>query len=1604
MGDPPVRKKFCSILLILFLIIQVTFVLALANPNTEVKHDLGQFPDDNTLQGTRNLLENAPKVFTENKGQVKDPEIRFYDTGGSIWFTDSGVWFNIWEQEIKSEINPMDLLDPFKMYKPKELTRRRGVIIKQEFLGANQVIPHGINRVLWNSNFFYGNDSSKWRANVPNYQEIYYENIYDGIDLRYYLSNTGLKYDFIIHPWGNSQDIRLRYTGVKNLVTDYYGNLILKTGYKDIIDGNIFIYQEENYKINPVEGRFVLYGDNEFGFEIIGEYSKDMDLIIDPNLNLEYSTYTGGTNEDTIHDLDIDSKGNVYATGQTKSGNFPKTPGVFDEVLNGTSDVFVFKIDENGSALLFSTFIGGDDFEEGFNIAIDLAGNSYITGYTYSPDFPTTPGAFDSELIGEDVFVLKLNENGSDLIYSTLIGGDSGERGFDIIINDNGEAIIEGYTYSKTTFPITPDAFDSSHNGGDDLFILKLSQNGSTVLYSTFIGGSGSDLAGSMDIDSQGNIVVCGSTTSSDFPNTTGTYDSTLGGFIDGIVFKFNMSSNKLLFATYIGGSLNDLAASIAIDQEDNILISGGTGSSDFPITKNAFDSTLERIVDGFIAKINPTGTKLLYSTYFGGNNFEDIGNIKVDSFGNIIVTGRSNSTNLSVTNDAYQHTNRGGWDGFILKLNKTGSKCLYLSYFGGTNTDHNYFNKIDAKNNLYFTGYSYSNNFPTTSGVYSQSAFGDRDGFLAKFSSNDRVDIESIELLENNEPVSTVYAKLQPYTFRIKVEDSFGIDDINLVRVILKANNSIIKLNWNRISNKFTEILDPNNYVTLEQTSLAVNDSDKNWTIDFDITFNWTYPGDCYTDIEVKMYTFSTYPVINKTSHFFEVNNKLNFIGELTLEGEDSRIIPEFGLVRGGETLKWSGLTTVYDGTTDVYPNSSEFEVELTDSNDDSWSVAPNPGQEIIINSNTPKETNQSGFNYSIKLVDIPQECDLTNESYTIFIDYDNVTFSDPSPKSSKWHTTDEIVAGITITDLGGGVVDGSSIQFATSVDNGENWINWKNAKVVSNAKEIMIEETVALPDGDSNLIKWRARDSLGNGPRESDQYKIMVDTTDVEFLDHSPIQDQISRSENITFNITLFDGTSGVNASTIQYATSIDNGTTWSKWSYIEGFENADEIYVTINLTFPNGTENKIKLRAVDIAGNGPEESDEYIIKINTWVPPEPPPQKPKPECFLLKPTNGFIINKTSVELSWELLNKSMLETTYELYFDKIISPGKLYDNLTNTSIIIDDLDNNTVYYWTIIPIFNGTSGRCISGTWRFTVKLDPEKSNGKPDKNETLYKLDITGPEFIILKPGQEKVIQVSVVNLGEERDTIKLKVQVTNELANITIDEPTTFELERNKIRQSIITIKLSDNIEPGSFEINVLALSLKSGGNVTDEHIIMVEVKNEDNQGNELFETIQNWLWFILIMILIIILTIVTLYLVSKKRQRTMEEYLIPEKGEGVSKTIIAQPEEESTIKSESTLPVTAEPAQELVGTTSTSVAPALPTTAPRPGTTPAQVQQAGGDAKLAMGTTEKVPLLPPKNDIQNTDTNTSPTEDEQSAEPKVDDKEQNITENITNQQ
>ena len=692
-----------------------------------------------------------PLRFEPNHGQT-DPQVRFTSRvdGYNLFLTSSEM--------IMALNNPagkqMESGDKAVAAEAGKANAGTVVRMKLEKANANPKIV-ALEELAGKTNYFIGSDHSKWRTNVPGYRKVKYQEVYPGVDMIYYSSRRQLEYDFIIAPGANPESISLSFKGARKLQVDTNGDIVLDTNNGTIRQGKPYVYQEVNGTRRSIACRYALHQE-QVSFEI-ADYDVSKPLVIDPTV--VYATYLGGGSDppggesgnDVATRVIVDSENNVYITGSTSSNFFPTTPGVYQTSDTGSS-VFVTKLNAAGDTLIYSTYIGGTEIDGtsqgdgianvsyGQGLAVDSAGNAYVTGYS-SSDFPTTAGAFKRVHASADAFVTKLNSTGSALVYSTFLGGNSGDEwGYGIAVDSVGNAFVAGYTPS-TNFPTTLGALQSSaasiNSWEMDAFVTKLNATGSGLIYSTYLGGSSDDRAYDISVDSAGNAYVAGGALAG-FPTTAGAFRTANSGGYDAFAAKINAAGSALIYATYIGGTGSDGGKSIAFDSNGNAYMTG-SASAGFPTTAGAFQTTHGGDYDGYVTKLNATGSALVYSTLLGGSG-EDLGNgIAVDNSGNAYVTGSTASANFPKTGDASQSSIGGGKDGFLAKLKANGSALISSTYMGGIGDDAGNGIAITSGGSAYVVGETISTNFPTTPGAYQpghsvDNNYPSKDAFVVKF------------------------------------------------------------------------------------------------------------------------------------------------------------------------------------------------------------------------------------------------------------------------------------------------------------------------------------------------------------------------------------------------------------------------------------------------------------------------------------------------------------------------------------------------------------------------------------------------------------------------------------------------------------------------------------------------------------------------------------------------------------------------------------------------------------------------------------------------------------------------------------------------------
>jgi Beta-propeller repeat len=670
---------------------------------------------DQTLPETRAQAREAygklPISFELNHGQTA-PQVKFLSRGNG---------YNLFLTSNEAVLAMSN-----------EAVEGRSDVLKIRLVGANaEPQVTGADELPGKSNYFLGNDPQQWRTNVANYAKVKYDGVYPGIDMVYYGAGQQLEYDFIVAPGADPGRIELSIDGAQKLRLDEQGDLVMGVGRSEIRQRKPFVYQEVNGVRKEIATQYSLSGKRQFGFKV-AEYDKSLPLVIDPVL--VYSTLLGGGGSETARGIAVEG-GFAYVTGVTTSVNFPTTAGSAQPVSGGRNEAFVAKLNRAGSALVYSTYLGGSLFESGAGIVVKN-GVVTVTGNTTSVNFPTTAGAFQTVFGGsQDAFVTRLNSTGSALVYSTYIGGNDIDDGRGIALNHNGDAFVAGLTESLN-FPITAGAFQTVFGDGvRDAFVTKLNSAGSALAYSTYIGGAQTDQGHSIAVDHYGNAYVTGITASGNFPTTAGAFQTVFGGGQDAFAAKLNQTGSALVYSTYLGGANTDIGLGVTLDVFGRAYVTGSTDSASFPTTAGAFQTTIGGSVDAFVTKVNSAGSALVYSTFLGGAGADVSQGIDVRN-GRAFVTGNTDSANFPTTANALQPVIGGASDAFITKLNAAGSALHFSSYLGGNGDDSGQAVALGA--GIFLAGVTSSVNFPTTAGAFQTVRAGGSDGFVSRIRLDD--------------------------------------------------------------------------------------------------------------------------------------------------------------------------------------------------------------------------------------------------------------------------------------------------------------------------------------------------------------------------------------------------------------------------------------------------------------------------------------------------------------------------------------------------------------------------------------------------------------------------------------------------------------------------------------------------------------------------------------------------------------------------------------------------------------------------------------------------------------------------------------------------
>ncbi|MEO0896374.1 MAG: SBBP repeat-containing protein [Bacteroidota bacterium] len=629
-------------------------------------------------------------LFIENKGQLSpdiiaqsqvfDQQVRFLTEGISVAM-------------VKAVSNGDSLRRSFQPYKnlmvPQVSSQTHEALVwNLNWVGHNGVTPQATNHIQADYSYI----KPQFHTSLKPAQEFWYNNLYNGIDLRYYgAQGNGLKYDFILHPKANIQAIKAELEGIDSLSLDQEGKMTLHTTWGDIIEEAPYSYQIVNGEEKEVAISYKKISKQGFGFQLNGQYDPSLPLIIDP-ITLKWGSFLHAAgSDDFAMGITRDSEGHTLIVGYTQNISFPTTPGVYQANNAGNLDVFVSKMQANGRDLIFSTFLGGSNWEIPHGIKVLPDGTILIAGFTPSQDFPVTKGAFEESFQGGfgDAFVSKLSPEGDSLVFSTYVGGNGRDYIYDLEIDSMGHIYLTGLTYSED-FPLGSNPMQGINEGLGDIFLSKMDPQGQKFVYSTYLGGNELDIAHALEIDKEGNAYIVGETRSVNFDLVGEGLKERIqtGELGDGFIIKVNPSGDKQIIGSLIGGEGPEMCYDIKVDFEGNIFVGGITFSPDFPVTIQAYqwlsDTTGQG--DAFVCKINPKGDSYVYNTLLGGQGQDYIKSLAFNEVGEVYLLGATTSADFPITQD-YPHS--GGFDSFVAHLGENGNSLYNSVILGGFENDY---------------------------------------------------------------------------------------------------------------------------------------------------------------------------------------------------------------------------------------------------------------------------------------------------------------------------------------------------------------------------------------------------------------------------------------------------------------------------------------------------------------------------------------------------------------------------------------------------------------------------------------------------------------------------------------------------------------------------------------------------------------------------------------------------------------------------------------------------------------------------------------------------------------------------------------------------
>lgn len=627
-------------------------------------------------------------------------------------------------------------------------------IVRVAPVGATfEAKPEGVDRLEGESNYFRGSNPERWRSGVPGFARVRYSNVYPGVDLVYYGADGALEYDFVLEPGADPGQIRLRVDGARSVAIDPAGDLVMKTSEGEIRHHAPRTYQPAPEGRRPVPSRYTMTPEGEVGFEI-GAYDAALPLVVDPEV--AFATYLGGGDFDDGRDIAVGPDGAVYVTGTTTSTDFP-TAGALQnnpgDVL--TSDVFVAKLSADGGTLLYATYLGGNDADNASAIAVDDTGAIYVAGTTQSTNFPRRNAIQSIRKGDSDGFVAKIAPDGRSLVFSTYYGGSADEQCSDVVVLPDHQVAIGGRTTSEDL--TVKDAVQDTFGGGiSDGFVAVLNEAGSQFVTSTYVGGDSTDQIDSVIAGPGGAVYASGATDSTDLaPCTNGAPDDGLHAFV--AIALGGSGQQPYAFPCEEGSSI---AAGVA----------AGGPSSGFAI--HALFGAPSNLLDVRAVTINPS-LGFVRQKIFGGSGQDYPDAVAVGPFGTTVIAGDTDSEDLPLV-EPTQATFGGLVDAFVVVLAPGSDDVMFATYLGGNDVEFPSAVATDADGNVYVTGVTFSEDFPTSDGALQSGLRGATDAFVVKLTGFAApADGYSISL---DQPALTVHRK-DKGTITVNIGRSGGFD-----------------------------------------------------------------------------------------------------------------------------------------------------------------------------------------------------------------------------------------------------------------------------------------------------------------------------------------------------------------------------------------------------------------------------------------------------------------------------------------------------------------------------------------------------------------------------------------------------------------------------------------------------------------------------------------------------------------------------------------------------------------------------------------------------------------------------------------------------------